>query len=128
MNTCLNLTSASLYKAWGDKRGLFLAALDRCIPLRTEAIAAGLASANSGREKIQAQLTHYACLSCEAAGRTGCLVVETAVGLSLADEEIASVIAAQLLILQQGICVVGKTGSDTTHMLGMVGELMEMLE
>jgi AcrR family transcriptional regulator len=29
LHACLGLTSGSIYKAWGDKRGLFLAALDR---------------------------------------------------------------------------------------------------
>lgn len=95
LNACLGLTSGSIYKAWGDKRGLFLAALDRYITLRAEAIAACLANANTGRDKIESLLTHYACLSCEAAGVTGCLVVETAVELSLADPEIATLIAAQ---------------------------------
>lgn len=95
LNACLGLTSGSIYKAWGDKRGLFLAALDRYIALRAEAIAACLASAHSGREKIESLLTHYARLSCEATGLTGCLVVETAVELSLADIKIATLIAAQ---------------------------------
>ncbi|WP_218190143.1 TetR/AcrR family transcriptional regulator [Pseudomonas sp. NFACC02] len=161
LNTCLGLTSGSIYKAWGDKRGLFLAALDRYLTLRAEAIAACLASENSGRDKIEALLVHYARLSCEAAGRTGCLVVETAVELSRADDEIARLIGAQqdrreaqlrrlieegqsdgsvgegldapnlaklLLVLQQGMRVVGKTGADTEQMLAMVSELMGLLE
>ena len=161
LNACLGLTSGSIYKAWGDKRGLFLAALDRYMELRGKAIAACLASESSGRDKIQALLTHYARLSSEAAGRTGCLVVETAVELSQADSEIASLIATQqnrreaqlrrlieegqldgsirdqlnasnlaglLLTLQQGMRVVGKTRSDTKQMLGMVCELMKLLE
>lgn len=161
LNACLGLTSGSIYKAWGDKRGLFLAALDRYIALRAEAIAACLASASSGRDKIETLLIHYARLSCEAAGLTGCLVVETAVELSLADTEIASLIVAQqkrreaqlrrlieegqldgsirkqlnapnlaklLLTLQHGMRVVGKTGSDTQQMLGMVSELMQLFE
>lgn len=95
LNACMGLTSGSIYKAWGDKRGLFLAALERYIALRAEAIAACLAGAHSGRDKIESLLNHYARLSCEAAGLTGCLVVETAVELSLADKEIATLIAAQ---------------------------------
>lgn len=161
LNACLNLTSGSIYKAWGDKRGLFLAALERYTALRSEAIAACLASESSGLDKVEALLTHYARLSCEATGRTGCLIVETAVELALADSEIDSLIAAQqnrreaqirrlieegqrdgsmrkeldaanlaklLLALQQGMRVVGKTGSDTEQMLGMVSELMRLLE
>lgn len=161
LNACLGLTSGSIYKAWGDKRGLFLATLDRYIALRTEAIAACLASASSGRNKIESLLIHYARLSCEETGLTGCLVVETAIELSLADKEIATLIAAQqirreaqlrrlieegqldgsirkelnpsnlaklLLTLQQGMRVVGKTRTDAEQMLGMVCELMQLLE
>ncbi|WP_229636173.1 TetR/AcrR family transcriptional regulator [Pseudomonas syringae] len=161
LNACLGLTSGSIYKAWGDKRGLFLATLDRYMALRAEAIAACLAGASSGRDKIESLLTHYARLSCEASGLTGCLIVETAVELSLADAEIATLITAQqnrreaqlgrlikegqldgsiredlnalnlaklLLTLQQGMRVVGKTGANSKQMLGMVSELMQLLE
>ncbi|UYO94797.1 TetR/AcrR family transcriptional regulator [Pollutimonas sp. M17] len=160
LNACLGLTSGSIYKAWGDKRGLFLAALDRYMTQRSEAIAACLASELSGKKKIEVLLTQYALLSSEVAGRTGCLVIESAVELSLADKEISDLIAAQqtrqeeqllrlleegqmdgsirtevnaasmaklLLALQQGMRILGKTGSDTSTMLGMVAELMRLL-
>jgi TetR/AcrR family transcriptional repressor of nem operon len=160
LNACLGLTSGSIYKAWGDKRGLFLAALDRYMTRRSEAIAACLASELSGKKKIEILLTQYALLSSEAAGRTGCLVIESAVELALADNEISDLIAAQqtkreeqllhllqegqldgsirtevnaasmaklLLALQQGMRILGKTGSDTSTMLGMVDELMRLL-
>lgn len=160
LNACLGLTSGSIYKAWGDKRGLFLAALDRYMTQRGEAIAACLASELSGKKKIELLLTQYALLSSEVAGRTGCLVIESAVELALADKEISGLIAAQqtrreeqllrlleegqmdgsirtevnaasmaklLLALQQGMRILGKTGSDTSTMLGMVAELMRLL-
>ncbi|MDB6442494.1 transcriptional regulator, TetR family [Pseudomonas sp. NFACC32-1] len=161
LNACLGLTSGSIYKAWGDKRGLFLAALDRYMALRAEAIAAQLLDRHSGRDKIQALLTQYAQLSGEIPGRTGCLVVEAAVELSQADMDVADRIAAQqnrreaqlrrlieegqldgsvnaqidaaplaklLLALQQGMRVLGKTGSSSEAMSGMVFELMRLLE
>ncbi|MFW7343807.1 TetR/AcrR family transcriptional regulator [Pollutimonas sp. H1-120] len=160
LNACLGLTSGSIYKAWGDKRGLFLAALDRYMTQRSKAIAACLASELSGKKKIELLLTQYALLSSEVAGRTGCLVIESAVELALADKEISDLIAAQqtkqeeqflrlieegqmdgsirtevnaasmaklLLALQQGMRILGKTGSDTSAMLGMVAELMRLL-
>ncbi len=160
LNACLGLTSGSIYKAWGDKRGLFLAALDRYMTQRGEAIAACLASELSGKKKIEVLLTQYALLSSEVAGRTGCLVIESAVELALADKEISGLIAAQqtrqeeqllrligegqmdgsirtevnaasmaklLLALQQGMRILGKTGSDTSTMLRMVAELMRLL-
>lgn len=95
LNGALGLTSGSIYKAWGDKRGLFLAALDRYMLLRAEAIRTCLAEQSSGRNKIEALLQHYARDSTGPAGRTGCMVVETAAELAVADEEIAGRIAAQ---------------------------------
>ncbi|RON57841.1 TetR/AcrR family transcriptional regulator [Pseudomonas frederiksbergensis] len=95
LNKVLGLTSGSIYKAWGDKRGLFLAALGRYMELRAEALRQCIASADTGRGKIEAVLKHYAQMSSETAGRTGCLVIETAVELSVADAEIATRIAAQ---------------------------------
>lgn len=97
LNTALALTSGSIYKAWGDKRGLFLATLDHYIARRAEAVQEALAGSASGREKVDALLNHYAHLSSDRLGRTGCLVIETAVELSVTDAEIATRIAAQHL-------------------------------
>ncbi len=160
LNACLGLTSGSIYKAWGDKRGLFLAALDRYMTQRSEAIAACLADKLSGKDKIEVLLNQFAQLSSEGAGRTGCLVIESAVELALADNEISDLIAVQqtkqekqllhlieegqtdgsiqkginaasmaklLLALQQGMRILGKTGSDTKTMVGMVAELTRLL-
>lgn len=91
----LGLTAGSIYKAWGDKRGLFLAALDRYIDGRGAEIAARLAEAANGRAKVAALLSLYAELSSGESGRTGCLVVEMAMELSSADPDIARRVAAQ---------------------------------
>jgi AcrR family transcriptional regulator len=161
LNASLELTSGSIYKAWGDKRGLFLAALDRYMEVRAEAIRSCLAAESSGRDKISALLAMYAQLSSGAVGRTGCLVVESAVELSMSDPEIAKRIAAQqkkreiqlrqllevgqsdgsvrrdldaavtarlLLTLQQGMRVLGKTGSTAKDMRGLVSEMLRLLD
>lgn len=95
LNICLGLTSGSIYKAWGDKRGLFLAALDRYMDTRAEAIHLAVSAVESGRAKIEAILLLYAGMSSDVVGRRGCLVVETAVELSVGDPEIAKRIEAQ---------------------------------
>lgn len=104
LKTCLGLTSGSIYKAWGDKRSLFLAALDRYLALRAEATRSCMAVEITARAKLEALLTHYALLSSETAGRTGCLVVETAVELSIADAEIAERMAAQQRKRESQLC------------------------
>lgn len=95
LNTALSLTSGSIYKAWGDKRGLFLAALDHYIARRAEAISEVLAGQATGRNRIQTLLQYYAHLSSGDLGRTGCLVIETAVELAATDTEIAARISTQ---------------------------------
>ncbi|WP_099050077.1 TetR/AcrR family transcriptional regulator [Serratia rubidaea] len=95
LNRALNLTSGSIYKAWGDKRGLFLATLDYYIAQRIENVQAATAAAGSGREKVYAFLAAYAKLSSGSEGRQGCLIVATAVELSAYDDEIARRLAAQ---------------------------------
>lgn len=95
LNRALNLTSGSIYKAWGDKRGLFLATLDYYIAQRIESVQAATAAADSGREKVYAFLAAYAKLSSGSEGRQGCLIVGTAVELSAYDDEIARRLAAQ---------------------------------
>ncbi|WP_246665131.1 TetR/AcrR family transcriptional regulator [Neorhizobium sp. P12A] len=85
----MQLTMGSLYKAFGDKRGVFLAALERESSLRDARLREVLASASSGRDKIHAALLFYVGLSHGTAGIQGCLTISTAVELATSDREIA---------------------------------------
>ncbi|WP_346830843.1 TetR/AcrR family transcriptional regulator [Pseudomonas abietaniphila] len=160
LQIALGLTAGSIYKAWGDKRGLFLAALERYIEVRTRSIGDCLAGCLSARDKIQALMEQYVQLSIGKSGRSGCLVVETAVELAVSDAEIAERVAAQqksremqlkrlieaaqiegsvnsdldsvsvarlMLAVQQGMRVLGKTGTSSKAMNSMVHELMRLL-
>jgi TetR/AcrR family transcriptional repressor of nem operon len=85
----MHLSRGSLYKAFQDKQSVFIAAYDRYArngSLRLEAVAQG---AGSGRERIEAILMLYAKLSQGDEGRRGCLVVATAIELSVAEPDIA---------------------------------------
>lgn len=95
LNQVLGLSSGSIYKAWGDKRGLFVAALERYIDQRAKAILELTAKAESGRDKIAAVLAFYVDASSGDRGRVGCMVVETAVELSVSDPDLAARITAQ---------------------------------
>ncbi|UFZ07745.1 TetR/AcrR family transcriptional regulator [Bradyrhizobium ontarionense] len=77
LNTALGLTSGSIYKAFGDKRGVLMAALDRYVERRTRRLDDLLASARTGRERVAAVLKSYAETSHGETGRTGCLVIGT---------------------------------------------------
>ncbi|PFH04617.1 AcrR family transcriptional regulator [Collimonas sp. PA-H2] len=86
----MQLTVGSIYKAFKDKRGVFLAVLGRQSSQRGAELSQVLAAAQSGRDKVQAALVFYAELSHGSKGREGCLVVSTAVELAALDAEIGA--------------------------------------
>lgn len=85
----MGLSSGSIYKAFKDKRGVFLAALDRYLEARNERVKALLAEHERGRDKIAALIAFYVDSSHFEEGRLGCLVVSTASELATHDGEIA---------------------------------------
>lgn len=85
----MQLTVGSIYKAFKDKRGVFLAALDRQSSLRNAQLRKAVKAAKSGRDGVRAALLFYVGLSQGAEGAQGCLIVSTAVGLATFDAEIA---------------------------------------
>ena len=94
--TAMHLTPGSIYKAFKDKRAIFLAALDRQKSTRDTALQQHLDTACSGRDKVRALLMSYVGISCGLDGPNGCLVVGTAVELAIFDPEIAQRIVASL--------------------------------
>ena len=96
LTAATGVTAGSLYKAFEDKRAVFIAAFDRYLALRHEQLQARLAEARSGRERVQAVLALYAEYSHDAQGRRGCLVVGSAVELSTSDAEVADRVAGVL--------------------------------
>ena len=113
------VTAGSLYKAFNDKRALFLAAFDRYLALRDGQVQARLAAARSGRGRIETLLELYADWSHDAQGRRGCLVVGSAVELSVSDAEVAAKVAAVLQRYEErldGFVQLGlRDGSIPTH-------------
>lgn len=85
----MQLTVGSIYKAFKDKRGVFLAALDRQSSLRNAQLRQAVEVAKTGRDKVQAALLFYVGLSHGVEGAQGCLIVSTAVELATFDSEIA---------------------------------------
>jgi TetR/AcrR family transcriptional regulator, transcriptional repressor for nem operon len=92
----MQIAEGSLYKAFGDKRGVFLAAFERYVMLRAERLTQELATARTGREKVGAVLTVYAENSHGRVGRRGCLLVGSAVDLADTDPDVAKRVAAVL--------------------------------
>lgn len=79
----------SLYKAFGDKKGLLLAALDLYIAGGLKATADLLSQPGAVKDAIRASLLRYAALASGDAGRRGCLAVAMATEMAARDAEVA---------------------------------------
>ena len=89
LTEAMGLTSGSVYKAFKDKRGVFLAAFDRYRTIRRGKITESMAGAETGRQKLRALLGLYAVSSHGESGRRGCLVVGSANEIATFDPEAA---------------------------------------
>ena len=85
----MGLVTGSIYKAFGDKRGLFLAAFDHYSTERDARLRQILSSKRPGRERLRDYLSLYVDVSYGADGERGCLVVASAVELATHDQETA---------------------------------------
>jgi TetR/AcrR family transcriptional repressor of nem operon len=121
----MGLASGSIYKAFKDKRAVFLAALDRHIVLRKEQIAAVARSSKPARERLRDVLAHFVEVSKGIEGRRGCLVVGSAVELAILDREVAARVNASIAkneafladLIRQGQAdgsIPGRIDSDAT--------------
>lgn len=79
----------SLYKAFGDKKGLLLAALDLYISAGLKATADLLSQPGPVKDAIRASLLRYAALSVGDAGRRGCLAVSMTTEMAARDADVA---------------------------------------
>ncbi|MGF9565331.1 TetR/AcrR family transcriptional regulator [Neorhizobium sp. JUb45] len=87
LSLAMGVTAGSLYKAFADKKAIFLAAFDRYKLVKNGLRDAAIAPGRDGRERIRLLLHFYADGSHGEAGRRGCLVVGAAVELALFDAE-----------------------------------------
>ena len=86
------LARGSLYKAFHDKRTLFLAALDQTIAGSLRRIADQLATPGSAKDAIRETLTSYAQRAGSSDGRRGCIMTTAAIELMPEDTEVGIVI------------------------------------
>ena len=87
LKDAMGLTAGSLYKAFKDKKAIFLASFDRYKQVRNAALADAISAGSNGRERMRLALYHYANSAHGELGRRGCLVVGAAVELALFDLE-----------------------------------------
>jgi len=97
LTEAMGLAAGSVYKAFVDKRGIFLATFDRYRAVRRGMLDAELAKAETGRDKLHALIAFFAASSHGETGRRGCLVVGSAGDLALFDSEAAERVAAAFM-------------------------------
>lgn len=97
LTAAMGLVSGSVYKAFKDKRSVFIAAFDRDRLVRGEQLRRVLDTNKSGRERIRDAFSFYAESSQGAEGKRGCLVVGSAAELATFDQDIADRVSAALL-------------------------------
>ncbi|CAL75764.1 putative Transcriptional regulatory protein, TetR family [Bradyrhizobium sp. ORS 278] len=96
LRAAMKLATGSLYKAFADKRAIFLATLDYYIARRDRQLRERLDAQASGRSKLEALLQFYAESASDSEGRRGCLVVTSATELATLDAEAAAKVRAAL--------------------------------
>jgi TetR/AcrR family transcriptional repressor of nem operon len=96
LGSAMNLTAGSIYKAFSDKRAVFLAAFGRYVDLRDAKLHLLLNAEKNGFDKLRALLSFYVESSCGIEGRRGCLIVGSATELALFDAEVAGRVTAAL--------------------------------
>lgn len=92
----------SLYLAFGDKRALYLAALDRYRELFQAPLLAALAEGSDVRAVLRAALVALVDGSCGAPS-TGCLLVNAATERAGHDDEVRRRVAAAFLALEDAL-------------------------
>lgn len=92
----MELAAGSVYKAFKDKRAIFIAAFDRYKLVRNAQLTEAISSAVTGREQLEAALMFYAESAQGESGILGCLVVNGATELATFDQEIAQKIRTSL--------------------------------
>ncbi|MGD0722443.1 MAG: TetR/AcrR family transcriptional regulator [Roseiarcus sp.] len=86
------LARGSLYKAFHDKRSLFLAALDHYSAASLQRVGDALATPGPARAAIRAALMGYAKRAADSQGRQGCLITAAAMEMMPGDPEASALI------------------------------------
>ncbi len=96
LTRAMGLSSGSVYKAFKDKKDVFIAAFDHYKGERDQKLRLVIGAGKNGREKLRNVLALYADASTGKLGRQGCLVVSCAAELDGMDDEVARRVIASL--------------------------------
>lgn len=106
------LAWGSLYKAFGDKPSLFLAAFDHYVRTRLDLLRERVDTADSGLARLREALLFYVESSEGETGRRGCLSVTVAAELATYDEAIACRVRNAFLTTERIVLDLVRDGQD----------------
>lgn len=112
LGAAMHLTAGSIYKAFGDKRSVFLRAFERYTRMRSVELGTRMECEATGYGKVKAMLTFYADVSHGDEGRCGCLVLASAIELSTFDPEMAELVTGALRRVEATLCEVIRLGKS----------------
>ncbi|MGK3123817.1 TetR/AcrR family transcriptional regulator [Candidatus Pantoea formicae] len=112
LGTAMELTAGSIYKAFSDKRGLFLQVFARYTSLRNTHLRQRLEQQPNGRARIAELLHFYLESATDIEGRRGCLVVGSAIELQVLDSELAELVREALQRNLNGIITLLEGGQQ----------------
>lgn len=92
LTDAMELAQGSLYKAFKDKKAIFIATMERYRTVQTQRFEAAIAEYDTGYARLKAGLMFYAERSHGGTGSEGCLVVGAAADLAALDDDIAVVV------------------------------------
>ncbi|WP_296078492.1 TetR/AcrR family transcriptional regulator [uncultured Agrobacterium sp.] len=94
----MELTQGSLYKAFKDKKDIYIAAIERYKLVQTKRFEASVQAGENGREKLRAAMEFYAGNSAGSSGEQGCLIVGAVADLASLDEDVARVVRSAIKV------------------------------
>jgi AcrR family transcriptional regulator len=92
LTQAMELTQGSLYKAFKDKKDIYIAAVERYKLVQSRRFEAAVQTGRNGREKLLAGMNFYADACVGSSGGQGCLVVGAAADLASLDDDMARVV------------------------------------
>lgn len=129
----MGIGGASLYNAFGDKRSLFVRALERYANRSARERIARLEAGHRPKEAIRAFLSEVVERSLKDSGRKGCLLVNSALDVAPHDAELGRVVTGYLDEIRaffrrnvEAACRAGQTPDDidadavSVHLLGVL--------
>lgn len=97
LTRAMKLAQGSIYKAFGDKQGVFVAAFRHYRAVRTEKLRKAIGPDGTGLQRLRRALEFYVASTQGDEGRRGCLVAGSAAGLSTFEPEVAGHITEALV-------------------------------